>query len=213
MAIECTATGGKIWARIGFAGAFRERETVSSQSKSCGRASAEASEEPLTSPASGIFTWIVPLDTLYGDGLVAECFGFGSDEAKAGMPVGQYLSRIHPDDVERVTNAMRETIATGLPFQESYRVCRPDGSELEVAAYAACFRNSDDEPTHYSGIVCPLAASDPAEGMILRQLILAYDIAVREGKEVVAAKIAAAMAEIVASHDDPPQDAGEASLH
>lgn len=43
---------------------------------------------------------------------------------------------IHTDDRVRVYQAMKEAVATGLPFEEEYRIVRPDGEERRVHARA-----------------------------------------------------------------------------
>ncbi|MCL6706151.1 PAS domain-containing protein [Pseudomonas sp. R2.Fl] len=164
------------------------------------------------SSASGIYTWVIPSDTLYADRLMAECFGFPGEEASAGLPLSRYLDRIHPDDLRSVVDTMRHTMATGLPCQENFRVCRPDGSVLDMAAYGACFRDAAGKPLHYSGIICPVPTAQPDTSLV-GQLLMVYDAAMREGKEAAAGKIADAMAELLAEDEETPLDILRDALH
>lgn len=147
--------------------------------------------------ASGIYTWVIATNTIYGDSLFADCFGFSDGETRSGRMLKDILARIHPGDLPRVARAIHEAIVSGLPYQETYRICRPDGSILEVTAFGICFHNAADEPSHFSGIVFPAATeSISPENVILKNLLSAHDAAKRDGRSAIAEKIADIMAEL-----------------
>ena len=145
--------------------------------------------------ASGIYTWVIATDTVYSDSLVADTFGFSHPEARRGLAFSEYLSRMHPDDLPRVAKAIHDTMISGLPFNQQYRVCRPDGTVVEITAFGSCFRDAANEPSHYSGILFPIETCDGREGTILSNLLAAYDNANREGKSSLCQKIVSALAE------------------
>jgi PAS domain-containing protein len=145
--------------------------------------------------ASGIYTWVIATDTVYADSLVADIFGFGHDDARRGLALKDYLARMHPDDLPRVAKAIHDTMTSGVPFSEQYRVCRPDGSMMEITAFGSCFCDSNNEPSHYSGIIFPAGFVDCSENAIVTHLLAAYDLAFREGKTVLAEKIIEALVE------------------
>lgn len=156
---------------------------------------AAQSSLPATKEA-GIFTWVIGSDTVYCDDLAAALFGFDSVQARKGLPVSHYLERMHPDDLPRVAKAIHETMITNLPYQENYRVCLPDGSVRELSAYGSCFRGADGEPSHYAGILMQVdAPADPDHALILH-LLSAHDIALRDGRLELAAKIASLLAHV-----------------
>lgn len=152
--------------------------------------------------ASGIYTWVLATDTVYSDSLVADTFGFSRSEARRGLALGEYLARIHPDDLPRVAKAIHDTVASGLPFSEQYRVCRPDGTMVEITALGSCFRDAANEPLHYCGILFPIDACHGREATILGNLLAAYDIANREGRSNLAQKIVSALAEVSGQEAD-----------
>jgi PAS domain S-box-containing protein len=47
-----------------------------------------------------------------------------------------HLSRIHPDDRERVDQAMRASVASLRPFEDEYRIERPNGEQRWIFARA-----------------------------------------------------------------------------
>ncbi len=161
----------------------------------------DVNQEP-SADASGIYTWVVATDTVYSDGLVADMFGFSRSEARRGLALGAYLARVPPDDLPRVAKAIHDTVISGLPFSEQYRVCRPDGTTVEITAFGSCFRDAANEPLHYCGILFPVDACQGREGTILSNLLAAYDIANREGKSNLAQKIVSALAEVSGQEAD-----------
>jgi hypothetical protein len=87
-------------------------------------------------------------------------------------------------------------MTSGRPYHEEYRVCRPDGSTVEVAAFGAWFHDASGQPTHYAGIMMLKLGEQIAEISLLQQLLLSYDMAIHEGRKSAAAKILDAVAEI-----------------
>lgn len=145
--------------------------------------------------ASGIYTWVIATDTVYSDSLVADVFGFSDGDARRGLPLGEYLARLHRDDLPRVAKAIHDTMISGQPFSEQYRVCRPDGSMMEITAFGSCFSDGSNEPSHYSGIIVPAGFAGRSENAVVTHLLAAYDLAFRGGNTVLAEKIIDALVE------------------
>lgn len=47
---------------------------------------------------SGIFTWDIVRDLVYGDSALAALFGLAASETSQGLPLKLYLDRVHPED-------------------------------------------------------------------------------------------------------------------
>jgi len=163
--------------------------------------------------ASGIYTWVIGTDTVYSDSLVADIFGFGDSDARRGLPLGDYLARMHPDDLPRVAKAIHDTIISGQPYNEQYRVCRPDGSVIEITAFGSCFRDATNEPSHYSGILFPSDSVDNSQSAIVTHLLAAYDLAFREGKIALAEKIIDTLVETGWQMGDDESDMPAGQVH
>lgn len=103
--------------------------------------------------AAGIFTWDIASNTLYGDSVIAAFFGIDIDRAMAGLPLQDYLANIDPQDKQRVARAIHAAILTGTPYQEEYRLGRPDGSTIWVLEIGHCFRNREGTPSSYAGVI------------------------------------------------------------
>ena len=149
-----------------------------------------------TKRASGIFTWIIATDTVHCDASAADSFGFDPTEVERGLPIKCFLSRIHPDDLAAIGNAIRDAIVTGEPYQEEYRICRPDGSIVKVAAFGSCFRDASGEPSHYAGMIVPIEDAAPSDENLFDLCLQAYGVATRSGSLAIADKIGELLREL-----------------
>lgn len=142
-----------------------------------------------TAEAAGVYLWDLVVDKVFADSAAAQAFGFDEDVARRGLPISQYLGRMHPDDLPRVAKAIYDAIVTGSPYQEEYRICLPEGGIVEVLALGTCFSNPQGEPTHYAGMVFPKEMTPGPETTIRQLCMTAYDLARKDGKSDVAEKL------------------------
>jgi PAS domain-containing protein len=113
------------------------------------KGSAELCEE------AGIYTWCLGDDALYADTALAILFGLDPANTLSGLPVTDYLARIHPDDQDTVADLIRTAVEGGQPYQAEYRVVDASGRIRPVMAFGRCFRDRTGVPVHYAGIVHP----------------------------------------------------------
>jgi PAS domain-containing protein len=102
---------------------------------------------------SGIFTWDITQDLVYADSALAEHFGLVAEETKRGLPLKNYLERVHPDDRAYVAKQITDTIVGARAQQSIYRVKGRNGLYVSVIVFARCFRDRNDIPVLYSGMV------------------------------------------------------------
>lgn len=145
---------------------------------------------------AGVYTWELATNTVYADTAVADLFGLDSLETERGLPLEAYMSRVHAEDQPSLARAILEAIQSGLPFQASYRVQHAEGLYLPVIAYGKCFRDRQDEPILYSGVVFQPPV-DGAAGNDLHWLCLAaLDCAERVSRGDVAAILKEVLAKL-----------------
>jgi len=149
-------------------------------------------------PASGIFTWEIATDLVYCDDAAAELFGFPLTDFQSGRPLRIFLDRIHADDLPRVARAIHDAMITGFPYQEDYRINRPDGTSVAVTAFGSCFRDGTGEPRHYAGMLVPIADSQGSETDLLSLCLTAYAAATQQGETRIAQKLLDVLGEIEA---------------
>ncbi|WP_327495356.1 PAS domain-containing protein [Ensifer sp.] len=102
---------------------------------------------------SGIFTWDITQDLVYGDSALAELFGLVSEETNQGLPLKLYLDRVHPNDRPRLARTITQTIVGGRAQQSFYRVKTRGEVYVSVVAFGRCFRDRNGTPVLYSGMV------------------------------------------------------------
>lgn len=104
---------------------------------------------------AGFYTWDIAHDVLYGDAAIAMLFGLDPVSTQHGLPLGEYLQRIHPDDRQKIARAISDTVIAGVPQQEYYRVLDLNDRYLPVISHGRCFRDRHGDPILYSGIIIP----------------------------------------------------------
>lgn len=105
---------------------------------------------------AGIYTWCLNTDTVYGDTAVADLFGIDPARTLNGLPIANYMERVHPEDRATLAKSISEAILNGSPYRSEYRVFDTDGRIREVMAFGRCFRDETGNPAYYAGIVHPI---------------------------------------------------------
>lgn len=116
-----------------------------------------------TLSASEIGTWKLDFttDTVQADRNTAQIFTVTPDEAANG-PISIFMQAIHPDDQDRVSSALQQTLETGEDFKPEYRLVKPDGSERWVVSRGRLERDELGRPVML-GVVIDISAQRQAE--------------------------------------------------
>jgi PAS domain S-box-containing protein len=111
-----------------------------------------------------------------------------------------WRDRVHPDDVGRVEQELREALEGKKNFNTSYRILRSDGEQREVRSCGHVQRNPAGRPTRVVGVNWDVTAERRAQAEIVqardraetlnRQLEEALDRAHRLAQEAAAATVA-----------------------
>jgi len=80
-----------------------------------------------------------------------------------------WLEAVHPDDRDRVETALERAIAGEL-FEEEYRICRPDGSEIWVRVRTSFVRDAAEEVLRIVGVTEEITDRKNAELGLAAQL-------------------------------------------
>ena len=70
---------------------------------------------------------------------------------------------VHPDDRERVAEAIRSAVAQGGPYHAEYRIVRADGSMRWVDGVGQVFRDRDGRSSHMVGVCSDVTDRKQAE--------------------------------------------------
>jgi signal transduction histidine kinase len=90
---------------------------------------------------SGVSTWPAGISSLWG--LPAE---------EHHIPFDEFISRMHPDDRERVGKMVQSAVAKGDSYEVEFRVIWPDRSIHWLSARGAVLRDEHDQPRKVIGI-------------------------------------------------------------
>lgn len=74
----------------------------------------------------GTFQWDLSSGALHWDAALLEAFGY--DERSFGGTIDAFNARLHPDDLEPVSESLDTAIATCGVYEAEFRVVRPDGT-------------------------------------------------------------------------------------
>lgn len=130
-----------------------EQEAARRVREQLGRAEAEAKYRTLVEHIPAM-TYIAAADDvgalLYQSPQIAAVLGYTADEWLADPKL--WLTRLHPDDRERVLAHDAHTNATGQPFSLEYRYIARDGRIIWVRDEAALVRDAAGHPQLWQGV-------------------------------------------------------------
>jgi signal transduction histidine kinase len=140
----------------------------------------------LLASGTGTFNWYLPDGILHFDSAMEQILN---------LPLGQkldtveaFLQRVHPDDRQRICQAM-EHYADRQDFSVEYRLART-GPEQWLACKAKVFRNAVGDPTHVAGACTDISARWHAE-----EALRVSEHRLRQLNENLEARVAAEVAE------------------
>ncbi|WP_246205425.1 hybrid sensor histidine kinase/response regulator [Microvirga arsenatis] len=100
----------------------------------------------------GTFDWHIQADTFYSDARFAAMFSVDPDKGETGAPIGEYFAGIHPEDRERISDAVNHAIATGERYTQEYRLLQKDGTVRWIEARGECLYDEEGKPVRFPGV-------------------------------------------------------------
>lgn len=88
-------------------------------------------EAALNAAQIGTWTWDIQPDRVHADRNLAAMFGI-SPESADGAPISAYLDAVHPEDEVAVRAGIAQSVASGVPYHESFRLRAPNGGILSA---------------------------------------------------------------------------------
>ncbi|MEH6952629.1 PAS domain S-box protein [Nitrobacter sp. NHB1] len=111
----------------------------------------------------GTFDTDFRTNTVYSDACFATMFSVNPEKAASGAPLADYLSAIHPDDVERVSDAIQQAIVTGEKCLLEYRVLSKNGTIRWLEVHGKCFYDDTGKPWRMPGVAVDISDRKRAE--------------------------------------------------
>jgi PAS domain S-box-containing protein len=111
----------------------------------------------------GTWDWDVVNDRVVTDAGFARLYGVEGGRGEQGAPITDFFSAIHPEDADRVRAAIDDTLLSGKPFAEEYRLVQPDGSNRWVIARGQALRGETGELARFPGVTFDITQRKLAE--------------------------------------------------
>ena len=133
------------------------------------RQSDERLKLSLRSGQIGTFFWNVQDGTHVWDDRMHEIWGLEPGTYQGAMEP-DFLDNLHPDDAQRVTEAVRRTLEEDYDYDIDYRIIHPDETTRHVHALATLIRDEQGRPIELIGVCLDITESKRAEEKIKASL-------------------------------------------
>jgi len=111
----------------------------------------------------GAWNWDVSENRIFTDGRFTDSFGLDPEQASKGLPLEEFINRIHENDRSRVAAEIVRTIETGDAYSSEFRVVRPDGTISYVLAQGKLVKGTGGKPDRFPGVLFDVTARRRAE--------------------------------------------------
>jgi PAS domain S-box-containing protein len=114
----------------------------------------------------GSWDWDIGSGDLYWSDQIEPMFGFGRGQFAASYEA--FLESVHPEDRQRVMEAVDASVETGVGYAIEHRIVWPDGTVRWVSETGDVIRGEDGQAVRMLGIVQDITARRQA-GQTLRE--------------------------------------------
>lgn len=118
--------------------------------------SEERYEVAVKGSSVGLWDWNVVTDELYWSPRFMEILGL--DEADFIPELSSFSDRLHPDDLERVMNALTQHIENGTEYNVEYRLKHEQGHYVWIHARGQALWNDDGEAIRCAGSIADISS-------------------------------------------------------
>ncbi len=120
----------------------------------------------LQAASTGLWDWEIETDRVAWS---PECFAIhGVHEGDFGHSAADFRRRIHPEDQDRVWQAVNAAIETHQTYECEFRIVRPDGQLRWIANYGRAFYDEHGRPARMIGTIIDITPRKASE-QILRE--------------------------------------------
>ncbi|WP_138759397.1 SpoIIE family protein phosphatase [Modestobacter altitudinis] len=116
----------------------------------------------------GTFDWDLVTGRLSWDDRLIEMFGYDTETFE--QTIEAFNARLHPDDLPRVTEALKQVIATQGDLDTDYRILLPDGDTRWVSARGKGFGAAEGPAARVIGVAYDVTAEVASEARVSRVL-------------------------------------------
>jgi PAS domain S-box-containing protein len=122
----------------------------------------------LRSAHMGVWRWNIPENRREFDQQTCRLLGF--DPASFKGDEETFYGTVHPDDRERIREALRNSVENDLPYEADYRAVWPDGSVHDITTRGMLTSDAAGRPARISGVLWDITERKKAEAQVLASL-------------------------------------------
>ncbi len=100
----------------------------------------------------GIWDWDLVNNRLEWDDRMCAWYGLTPEEREAGFQYDRWRSSVHPDDLFAAETTLQQAVASGEPWNATFRICRSNGCFRHIHAAAIVYRDDHHQPVRVLGI-------------------------------------------------------------
>ncbi len=141
---------------------------------------------PNTLRDSGILTWNIKENIVHADCNVAEHFGLNANACEHGVPVEDFLARVHEADRILVVRDVTDRNTSPHPRRSSFRALNSAGQYSLISLMGTLFRDIPGNPVQFAGIVTLEGAAQNQSFKLMDACLNAREIAITSGNELAA---------------------------
>jgi PAS domain S-box-containing protein len=119
-------------------------------------------EAALTAAEIGTWTWDIQADRVHADGNLAAMFGIAPEVANGG-PIAAYFALVHPEDLPAARASLDQSLATGEPYQQSFRILAARDGVRFMQARGVVATDKEGKALRMSGAVLDVTRQQLAE--------------------------------------------------
>ncbi|MCW2309624.1 PAS domain S-box-containing protein [Rhodobium gokarnense] len=129
------------------------KEDVTSEQEALKAVQRSEERLALATDASGIGLWDHNLETstVWWSDRFKNLLGIDDKDFTGDLDA--FTTRLHPEDADRIMEAMRQHLEDGVPYEEVYRLRRADGTYLWVEARGEASRDADGKAVRMTGTI------------------------------------------------------------
>lgn len=109
------------------------------------------------------FDWNVDTRIMRGDKRFAELYGFDPGAVDAGLPLGDYLARVHRDDRATFQTLAGAAVDSVSEYTQQYRIHGHGGDDRHVIVRARCTLQDGKRAMRFIGVAIDVTAAKLAE--------------------------------------------------
>jgi PAS domain S-box len=108
----------------------------------------------------GMWMWDIPRDEIWITDKGRALFGFGASEK---LDLDRFKNVLHPEDRQRVLDAVENTLRTGADYEAEYRIMLPQGQLRWIAGRGQVEFDRDGQPVRLRGAAFDISNRKQAE--------------------------------------------------